>query len=122
MISFIRKILKGETAQTNPALRPTARAIHMAPSRKATRIDAPQRAQRAEPVSLETKVEGVIESNGPGKNVLVQNEYQREHTGEHEELSLVDQPTKDSDGFGGIDPYNTGQFDRSRNWDKRFRK
>lgn len=122
MISFIRKILKGETAQANPALRPTARAIRVAPRRKVARVDSPEQEQHPEAVGLETKVEGSIESNGPGKNVLVQNEFQREHTGEHEELSLVDGPDKGSGGFDGIDPYNTGQFDRSRNWDKRFRK
>ena len=56
-----------------------------------------------------------------GKNVLVQNEYQRDGTGA-DELSLVGESNEEVDTSGGIDPYNTGRFDRSKHWDKRFRK
>ena len=76
---------------------------------------------KPKPVELETKVEGRIESAGPGKNVLIQNEYQREGTRELEELKLVDE-AEENDNADGIDPYNTGRFDRSKFWDKRFRK
>lgn len=44
-------------------------------------------------------------------------------------LSLDDQASDSMDEHGfemndgaGIDPYNTGKFDRSKNWDKRYRK
>lgn len=65
---------------------------------------------------------GKIESNGPGKNVLIRNKYVREDTGTHETLTILDDSLIDSGEEAGIDPYNTGGFDRSRNWDKRFGK
>ena len=73
-------------------------------------------------VDLDPTVAGNIESNGPGKNVLIRNKYQREDTGTHETLRIVVESLLDSDEETGIDPYNTGNFDRSKNWDKRFRK
>ena len=57
----------------------------------------------------------------PHQNVLIRNKYQREDTGTHETLKIVDDSLVDSGEETGIDPYNTGNFDRSRNWDKRFR-
>ena len=45
----------------------------------------------------------------------------RENTGTHETLKILDDSLVDDDEEAGIDPYNTGEFDRSRNWDKRFR-
>lgn len=64
---------------------------------------------------------GVIESGGPGKNVLVRNKYGRDESGTHETLTLVDDSMVDSGEESGVDPYNSGQFDRSKNWDVRFR-
>lgn len=58
---------------------------------------------------------------GPGKNVLIRNRYRREDTGTHETLTILDDSMVDSGEETGIDPYNTGNFDRSKNWDKRFR-
>ncbi|HEY5642599.1 MAG TPA: hypothetical protein VIS31_06955 [Woeseiaceae bacterium] len=63
-----------------------------------------------------------IESLGPGKNVLIRNKFVREDTGTHETLKILDDSLVDSGEESGIDPYNTGGFDRSRNWEKRFRK
>ena len=65
---------------------------------------------------------GHIESLGPGKNVLVRSPYVREDLGTHESLKIVDQSLADEDNEAGIDPYNTGKFDKSRKWDQRFRK
>ncbi|MGB5510832.1 MAG: hypothetical protein WBM87_03895 [Woeseiaceae bacterium] len=65
---------------------------------------------------------GHIESLGPGKNVLVRSPYVREDLGTHESLKIVDQSLVDEDHEAGIDPYNTGKFDKSRKWDQRFRK
>ena len=53
---------------------------------------------------------------------LVRNRYQSEDTGTHDTLKIIDDSLVDSGEETGIDPYNTGNFDRSRNWDKRFRK
>lgn len=63
-----------------------------------------------------------IESLGPGKNVLIRKKYVREDSGAHEALTILDDDLVDSSEVSGIDPYNTGGFDRSKNWDNRFRK
>lgn len=70
-------------------------------------------------VNLDPRVEGRIENRGPGKNVLIRNKYLREDTGTHETLKIVDDSIVDTEEQEGFDPYNTGQFDRSRNWDRR---
>ena len=53
---------------------------------------------------------------------MIRNKYQREDTGTHDNLKIIDDSMIDSGEETGIDPYNTGNFDRSKNWDKRFRK
>ena len=63
-----------------------------------------------------------IESNGPGKNVLIRNKFVREDTGTHETLKILDDSIVETGEETGIDPYNTGEFDRSKNWDRRFSK
>ncbi len=63
-----------------------------------------------------------IVDGGPGKNVLRRKRFVREDTGTHETLSILDDSLIESDDEGGIDPYNTGQFDRSKSWDKHFNK
>ena len=68
------------------------------------------------PIKFDRSVHGEIETVGPGKNVLMPNRYAVEETGTHEMLAIVD------DAEAGIDPYNTGEFDRARKWDTRFRK
>ena len=70
-------------------------------------------------VDLDPHVGGRIEGAGPGKNVLIRNKYVREDTGTHETLKILDDSIIDTEEDEGFDPYNTGQFDRSRNWDKR---
>jgi hypothetical protein len=76
----------------------------------------------ADSVELDTHVSGKIEDAGPGKNVLIRNKYIREDTGTHETLKILDDSLIDSGEEAGIDPYNTGSFDRSNNWNNRFRK
>lgn len=56
------------------------------------------------------------------KNALIRNKYVREDTGTHETLTILDDSLLDSGEETGIDPYNTGGFDRSKNWNNRFRK
>lgn len=68
-------------------------------------------------------VDGSIVDGGPGKNVLIRNKYLREDSGTHETLKIVDDSLLESEEEFGLDPYNTGRFDRSRTWDtSRFRK
>ena len=69
----------------------------------------------------EPPLDGQIEDQGPGKNVLVGKTYIREDTGSYETLKIVDDSVEAEPEIDGIDPYNSGQFDRSRHWDRRFR-
>ena len=92
--------------------------------RPAAKAATPKQAvprRQPEYVEVDTQISGKIEDNGPGKNVLIRNKYVREETGTHETLTILDDSIVDSGEETGIDPYNTGRFDRSRNWDKRFR-
>lgn len=73
-------------------------------------------------VEFDTELGGRIEEVGPGKNVLIRNKYLREDTGTHETLKIIDDSIIDTGEETGFDPYNTGQFDRSRNWGSRTRK
>lgn len=73
-------------------------------------------------VRLDPSVAGSIEDGGPGKNVLMRTKYQREDTGTHETLRIIDEEALKNPDEDGIDPYNTGKFDRSKHWDTRFRK
>lgn len=101
--------------QTGSHLRRTGG--HTSPRSAAPRQAVPGR--QPEYVDLDPHVEGRIEDNGPGKNVLIRNKYVREDTGTHETLKILDDSIIDTEEEEGIDPYNTGQFDRSRNWDRR---
>jgi hypothetical protein len=69
----------------------------------------------------EPPLDGQIEDLGPGKNVLARKKSVRGNTGTYETLNLVDDTLDEAPDTGGIDPYNSGQFDRSRHWDRRFR-
>ena len=75
--------------------------------------------RQPEYVDFDSSLEGSIEDLGPGKNVLIRNRFVREDTGTHETLKILDDSMIDTEEEEGFDPYNTGQFDRSRNWDKR---
>ena len=87
----------------------------MVPSSGSTAVPARQ----PEFVDLDPHAGGRIESTGPGKNVLIRNKYVREDSGTHDALQILDDSMLDTEEEVGFDPYNTGQFDRSRNWDKR---
>jgi len=68
-------------------------------------------------VQYSADIGGKIVDRGPGKNVLIRNKYVREDSGTHETLKIVDDSILESDDEFGLDPYNTGRFDRSRSWD-----
>lgn len=65
-------------------------------------------------------VEEHIDDHGPRANVLIRNKYVREDTGTHETLKIIDDSLLDADEEG-LDPYNSGRFDRSKNWGTRFK-
>lgn len=95
-----------------PPPRPKRRAIPTSRPKPAVK---PQPA--IEPVEFSGELGGKIEEAGPGKNVLVRNKYVREDTGTHETLKIIDDTLVKEEDEGGIDPYNTGRFDRSKSWD-----
>ena len=67
-------------------------------------------------VDYSANIAGKIVDGGPGKNVLIRNKYVREDSGTHETLKIVDDSLLDNDEETGLDPYNTGRFDRARSW------
>lgn len=88
------------------------------PQKKLKKVPRPN----PEYVEVDSSLHSEVESQGPGKNVLIRNRYVREETGTHETLTILDDSMVDSGEEPGIDPYNTGGFDRSKKWDQRFRK
>ena len=92
---------------------------HRVPKRQPPRQSVPDR--QPEYIELDPDLKGQIRDNGPGKNVLIKNRFVREDTGTHDTLKILDDSMLETEDEGGIDPYNTGRFDRSKNWDKRFR-
>ena len=76
-----------------------------------------QQPKKIETVDFAAELGGKIEDGGPGKNVLVRNKYVREDTGTHETLTIIDDSLLQEDEDDGLDPYNTGRFDRSKSWD-----
>ncbi len=79
-------------------------------------------APKPKPVAYATETGGKVIDGGPGKNVFVRNRFVREDTGTHETLKILDDSLLEAEEEAGIDPYNTGRFDRSKSWDVRFRK
>ncbi len=82
---------------------------------------APEPRERPEFDDLGPTFEGRIENAGPGKNVLVRDGDTGDDTATREALKLLDESPLDPNEPVGIDPYNSGQFDRSRHWNSRFR-
>lgn len=122
MFKRLKKWFSGDSGERES---PQSPALNRTGARVAPRPKpAPKKVPRKQPefVDADEGLSGKIESNGPGKNVLIRNKYVREDTGTHETLKILDDSLVDSGEEAGIDPYNTGGFDRSKNWDKRFGK
>jgi hypothetical protein len=105
---FRDRFLEDDDEPAAPLRRPGARVV-VKPTRP------PKTAAKA--VDFAAELEGKIEDGGPGKNVLVRNKYVREDTGTHESLKNIGDSTPQPEYECGIDPYNTGRFDRSKSWD-----
>jgi len=73
-------------------------------------------------VDFDSDLGGRIDDGGPGKNVLIRNKYVREDTGTHDTLKIIDDSLLEDEEEFGIDPYNTGRFDRSQSWNLRTKK
>lgn len=94
------------------------------PARRPARPEPPAKPAVDQPnlIDFDAELGGTIEDAGPGKNVLVRNKYLREETGTHETLKIVDDSVIDTGEAAGFDPYNTGNFDRSKTWKARTRE
>ena len=120
MFGFLKRWFGGERDDDLAPMRPAAPPKRK-PVKQAKPPPASQNPGQPEVVPADPNDEEHIETVGPGKNVLIRNKYVREETGTYETLKIVDDSLVDSGEETGIDPYNTGDFDRSKNWDKRFR-
>jgi len=120
MIKRLKKWFSGRRSRDKSARGPQPRrpAVRSAAPKVQPRPPTTERTPR--PYTPETADK--IEDGGPGKNVLIRNRYIREETGTHDILKIVDDSLLDSDDEGGADPYNSGQFDRSKSWNLRTRK
>jgi len=129
MITRLTKWISSRIPSRKKSKRPnlvqaTVQLHHTGSHKIQPKQSTPQQAvprRQPEFVELDPNIEGQIEDNGPGKNVLIRNKYIREDTGTHETLKIIDDSLIDTEEAEGIDPYNTGRFDRSRHWDKRFK-
>jgi hypothetical protein len=117
LIDWIKGDAAGDTGRPAPQRRRVA--VHASLHARVT----PSPATRRQPDIREpgSGLKGRIENVGPGKNVLVSNGDAVEDTGAREMLKLFDDVPLDPKEPMGIDPYNSGEFDRSRHWDTRFR-
>ncbi len=123
-IPFKKEPERPNLVQAAVKLRQTGSHNNIQPKRSTPKRSTPKQAvprRQPEFVELNPHTEGRIEDNGPGKNVLIRNKYVREDTGTHETLKIIDDSIIDTEEAEGLDPYNTGQFDRSKHWDKRFK-
>lgn len=116
--NWLSKSPDPQSPPKKPALRETSSLKVAKPRPDTARVPRP----KPEFAATDEDLSGTIESAGPGKNVLIRNKYVREDTGTHETLKILDDSLVDSGEQAGFDPYNTGGFDRSKNWDKRFGK
>ena len=120
MFGFLKRFFRRERDDDYAPARPAA-PVKRKPAKAAKPPAAAASSGEPEVVLADPDDEGHIETVGPGKNVLIRNKYVREETGTYETLKIVDDSLVDTGEETGIDPYNTGDFDRSKNWDKRFR-
>lgn len=117
MQQFLRWLglrLFGQKAAPEPRPRPVGVRVRPPAARPQT--------PRPQQVEFTPEVGGTVTDGGPGKNVFVRNRFVREDTGTHETLKILDDSLVGAEEEAGIDPYNTGRFDRSKSWDFRFRK
>ena len=121
---MLRRLIKWFRREPAPRHRTTTELRRRSSAHAALR-DATEQSGKAEhtPVFFESgqSIRGHVESTGPGKNVLIRNRYIREEAGTHETMKFLDDASLDDSEEDGIDPYNSGEFDRSKHWDKRFR-
>ena len=121
MIRRLINWLKGGPAPETGGAAQQRRRVSAHAALHARVTPSPVRKSRPDISEAGHRFDGHIESIGPGKNVLVSDRLASDDTGTREMLKLLDDSPLDSDEPTGIDPYNSGEFDRSRHWNTRFR-
>lgn len=116
MKRFLTWLTDRMTKETVPSPTRPPNPLRSMPKAAPRRPPAPAPA-KAQDFEFAGEIEGKIIDGGPGKNVLVRNKYVREDTGTHDTLQIMDESLLRSPDDDGIDPYNTGRFDRSKSWD-----
>ncbi len=72
--------------------------------------------------SRRSEVSGRVESHEPGKNVLIPNKYESDHTATLPTLTSLEESSFVVIESTGFDPYNSGSFDTSKSRESRSRK
>jgi hypothetical protein len=121
MIRRLINWLKGDAKPDHGRPKPRQRRISAHAALHARNAPRPAPVRQPQVHDPGTRFEGHIENTGPGKNVLVSDVDDNDDTGSRETLRLFDDSPLDPSEPVGIDPYNSGEFDRSRHWDTRFR-
>ena len=121
MIRRLINWVKGETEPDDHEMTQERRRVSAHAALHARATPAPARKPEKEIGEFGDSFEGRIENIGPGKNVLVRDKLTSDDTGTQEALKLLDDSPLDPKEPVGIDPYNSGEFDRSRHWNSRFR-
>ena len=118
----VNRFLKWLGQRLFPQQQPEGPALSQTGVRVRTPVQRKTQSAIPVPVSFKATMGNQIEDGGPGKNVLIRNKMVREDTGTHDTLKILDESMLDSGEEFGIDPYNTGRFDRSKSWENRSRK
>ena len=123
IISWIRERLFGARSEAEFQLGQTGVRVRT-PAQRPKKVDDVPASKPAKPdLRFGSEMGGRIEDAGPGKNVLVRSKYLQDDNDTHDALKIIDEDAVvDGEPDSGIDPYNTGQFDRSKSWNNRFRK
>jgi len=116
--NWLKTRFSDEDSSLAEDLRMTGAHTAPPPAHPVTKVPRPD----PEFVAADEDLSTAAETDGSGKNVLIRNKFLREDTGTHETLKILDDSLVDTGEETGIDPYNTGGFDRSKNWDRRFGK
>jgi hypothetical protein len=119
-LKWLGNRLFGKRPAAGEPLRQTGSRVSPIP--RAARPNPQPLPASASKLEFDAALHGKIEDAGPGKNVLIRNRFVREETGTHDTLKILDDSLLESEDDFGLDPYNTGRFDRSKSWDSRNRK
>ena len=121
MIKQLINWLKGDAAADTGQSAQSRRRVSVHASLHARAAPFPSAQSRPDKRTVGAGFEGRSENVSPGKSVLVSNGDAVDDTGARESLKLFDHAPLHPDESLGVDPYNSGKFDRSRHWDTRFR-